>query len=119
MFMNNLGTARRAERAYAAAAATRSLRAQEAEVFMRVTASLRHGVAGSPADRVRALADTSLLWSSVLDQVRDPANQLPDRLRAMIASVAIAVQREVTTEQPNFDFLIEVNENIASGLSDH
>ncbi len=117
--MNDLGIARRAERAYAAAAATRSLRAQEAEVFARVIASLRQGAQGSHADRVRALADTSLLWSSVLDQVRDPANQLPERLRAMIASVAMAVQREVQGEQPNFDFLIEVNENIAAGLSDN
>lgn len=116
--MNNLGTARRAERAYAAAAATRSLRAQEAEVFTRVTAALRQGARGSAADRVRALADTSLLWSSVLDQVRDPANQLPERLRGMIASVAMAVQREVAQDQPNFDFLIEINENIAAGLAD-
>jgi flagellar biosynthesis regulator FlaF len=117
--MNNLGTARRAERAYAAAAATRSLRAQEAEVFARVIAALRQGMSGSQAERVRALADTSLLWASVLAQVRDPANQLPERLRGMLASVALAVQREVSTEQPNFGFLIEVNENIAAGLSDN
>lgn len=117
--MSNLGTAHRAQRAYAAASAARSLRAQEAEVFARVIASLRQGARGSSADRVRAMADTSLLWSSVLDQVRDPANQLPERLRGMIASIAIAVQREVATEQPNFAFLIEVNENIAAGLSDN
>ncbi len=116
--MNNLSTARRAERAYAAASATRSLRTQEAEVFARVIAALRLGARGSSADRVRALADTALLWSSVLDQVRDPANQLPERLRAMIASIAMAVQREVAMMQPNFDFLIEVNENIAAGLTD-
>ena len=117
--MNNPGTARRAERAYAAAAATRSLRAQEAEIFTRVIASLRRGARGTAADRVRALADTSLLWASVLDQVRDPDNQLPEGLRAMIASVAIAVRREVALERPNFDFLIEVNENVASGLTDN
>ncbi len=117
--MNNLGTARRAERAYAAAAATRNLRAQEAEVFTRVIAALRQGARGSAADGVRALADTSLLWSSVLHQVRDPANQLPERLRGMIASVAMAVQREAAQEQPNFDFLIEVNENIAAGLAEN
>ncbi len=117
--MNNPATVRRAERAYAASSAARSLRAQEAEIFTRVIASLRLGARGSSADRVRALADASLLWSSVLDQVRDPANQLPGRLRAMIASVAMTVQREVALEQPNFDFLIEVNENIAAGLADN
>ena len=116
--MSNVSIARRAERAYAAAAATRSLRAQEAEVFIRVIATLRQGARGSGTDRARALADTSLLWSSVLNQVRDPANQLPERLRGMIASVAMAVQREVAQEQPKFDFLIEVNENIAAGLVD-
>lgn len=116
--MNNLGTARRAERAYAAASATRSQRAQEAEVFTRVIASLRQGAGGSAADRVRALADTQLLWSSVLDQVRDPENRLPESLRGMIASLAMAVQREVAGDHPNFGFLIEVNENIAAGLAD-
>jgi flagellar biosynthesis regulator FlaF len=116
--MNNLDNARRAERAYAAAAATRSLRAQEAEVFGRVIAALRQGMRGSITEKVRALADTSLLWSSVLDQVRDPDNRLPEALRAMIASVAMAIRREVALDNPNFEFLIEVNENIAAGLAD-
>ena len=38
-------------------------------------------------------------------------------LRASIVSVGFAVQREMDREDPDFDFLISINENIAAGLS--
>jgi len=47
----------------------------------------------------------------------DPDNALPAELRASIVSVGIAVQREMASAEPNFDFLLKVNENIAAGLS--
>ena len=49
--------------------------------------------------------------------MRDPANALPQSLRASIVSVGLAVQREMNRDAPDFDFLISVNENIAAGLS--
>ena len=49
--------------------------------------------------------------------LRDPANALPIALRASIISVGMAIEREMDREQPDFAFLIEVNENIAAGLS--
>jgi flagellar protein FlaF len=66
---------------------------------------------------VRALADNSRLWATVIDLMRDPENALPESLRASIVSVGIAVQREMQRDAPDFDFLIGVNEDIAAGLS--
>jgi flagellar biosynthesis regulator FlaF len=106
-----------ATRAYAASAAHRSLREQEADVFRRANAALREGRGDGPLGRVRALADNGRLWTTVLDIVRDPQNSLPDGLRATIISVGKTVQREMQQDAPNFEFLISVNENIAAGLS--
>ena len=107
----------RAAMAYQAAAAHRGWRAQEADVFRRVTGALRAGRHAGPVARVRALADNRRLWLAVVDLVRDPDNALPEDLRAAIASVGLAVQREMNREAPDFDFLIAVNENMADGLS--
>ncbi len=110
---------KQAVRAYAAAAEFRSLREQEAEVFRLANASLRRArESDRRLVRVRALADNDRLWLAVMGLVSDPANALPETLRASIISVGLAVQREMQRDSPNFDFLIAVNENIAAGLSD-
>ena len=106
-----------AVRAYAAASAHRSPRDQEAEVFRRAVAALRRGRGANAVLQVRALADNARLWSTVIDLMQDPQNALPDTLRAAIVSVGLAVQREMQRDVPDFDFLIEVNEDIAAGLS--
>lgn len=106
-----------AVRAYAASSAHRSPRDQEADVFRRATAALRRGRDANPVLQVRAIADNTRLWTTVIDLMRDPQNALPEGLRASIVSVGLAVQREMQREVPDFDFLIEVNEDIAAGLS--
>jgi len=106
-----------AMKAYAASSAHRSLREQEAEVFRRAIAALRRGRDGGPAVQVRALADNARLWSTVIDLMRDPQNALPPPLRASIVSLGLAVQREMQSGVPDFDFLIGVNEDIAAGLA--
>ncbi|HTN11609.1 MAG TPA: flagellar biosynthesis regulator FlaF [Acetobacteraceae bacterium] len=106
-----------AARAYAASSAHRSLRAQEAEVFRHANAALRHGQQNGTLARVRALADNARLWTAVIDLMRDPANALPEPLRASIVSVGLAVQREMQGAAPDFDFLIGVNDDIAAGLA--
>ncbi len=108
-----------ATRAYAASSSRRSVREQEAEVFRLVNAALRRGRDGGGVARVRALADTLRLWNTVLDLVGDPENALPADLRASIISVGMTVRREARGDDPDFDFLISVNENIAAGLSAH
>jgi flagellar biosynthesis regulator FlaF len=106
-----------AARAYAASSAHRSLRAQEAEVFRHANAALRHGQQSGALARVRALADNARLWTAVIDLMRDPANALPEPLRASIVSVGLAVQREMQGSTPDFEFLIGVNDDIAAGLA--
>lgn len=104
-------------RAYGAVAAARSGREREADVFRRANGALRAARNASPTEQVRAISDNRRLWSAVLDLVFDPASPLPAPLRGAIASIGLAVQREVAREVPNLDFLIAVNENIAAGLA--
>ena len=106
-----------AARAYAASSSRRSVREQEAEVFRQVNATLRRGREAGGMARTRALSDTMRLWNAVADLVGDPENALSPELRASIISVGIAVRREVQSDDPDFDFLVTVNENIAAGLS--
>ena len=72
---------------------------------------------GGTTNRVQAIADNRRLWVTVSDLMRDPTNALPSDLRASIVSVGIAVQREMTRDNPDLDFLISINDNIAAGLA--
>ena len=103
-------------RAYAATHNLRGLREQEADVFLRANAALRQSRDGGPLARVRALSDTNRLWRAIIDVVRDPDNALPDPLKASLISVGRAVQREVEREDPDLDFLLGVNADLAAGL---
>ena len=106
--------------AYRAARAAMPVRAQEADVFRRVTGALRAargGGAESALRRARALSDNRRLWLAVEGVLVDPTNGLPAPLRASIISVGRTVLKEMEAEQPDLDFLIEVNENIAAGLA--
>lgn len=109
-------TMTRATNAYQKASAHRSLREQEADTFHHATGALRTARGGEAIQRARAIADNRRLWLAVNDLVRDPDNALPAELRASIASIAIAVRREMERDNPDFDFLISINENIAAGL---
>ncbi len=112
-----MATMMRAARAYQASADNRSLRAQEADVFMRANGALRAALKGSELERVRALADNRRLWLTVVGVVMDPDNRLPAPLRASIVSVGRSVQREMDAAAPDLDFLIAVNQNVVAGLS--
>ena len=107
----------RAAAAYQASAMHRGWREQEADIFRRTVGALRAARSADAMTRVRALSDNRRLWLAVGDLVRDPANALPPQLRGAIASVSLAVQREMDAESPDFEFLISVNENMAAGLS--
>jgi len=108
---------RDAARAYAASSNRRSVREQEADVFRNVNGALRRGREAGGVARVRALADVVRLWTAVMDLLGDPDNGLPADLRAAIISVGITARRIAQSPDPDFDFLIAVNENLAAGLS--
>lgn len=107
----------RAARAYQAAATHRSLRAQQADLFRQTNGALQAGKTGSQVVRARAVAENRQLWGTVVGLMYDPANPLPASLRGSIVSIGLAVQREMDRSQPDFDFLISVNENLAAGLA--
>src|SRR3712207_8655996 len=102
----------------AAAAYRRQLtpKQMEAEVFARCTRAIRAAEAGAALDRVRAAADNRRLWEAVRASVTDPANALPQPLRAGLAQLAVAVLRECDAEEPDLGFVAEVNEQTAAGL---
>ncbi len=106
-----------ASRYYRAVSASRSVREQEADIFRRATGGLRASRDSNALDQVRALADNRRVWNMVRALVRDPQNQLDDALKGALVSITMAVQREMDSPAPDFDFLIAVNENIAAGLS--
>lgn len=106
-----------AARAYAMTAAQRSPREQEAELFAYVSATLRRARDLGGVAVAKALADNQRLWTMVIDMLQDPANVLPPPLRASIISVGLAAQREMRKPDPNLDFLVNINENIAAGLA--
>jgi flagellar biosynthesis activator protein FlaF len=107
----------RAAQAYQASSAHRNLREQEADIIRQTIGALRSARVQGLIPQVKALADNRRLWMTIIDLVSEPTNSLPDKLRASIVSVGLAVQREMDKDQPNFDFLIGINENIAAGLT--
>jgi flagellar biosynthesis activator protein FlaF len=110
-------TSRQAAQAYESASRHRTQREQEADTFRRATAALKSARDAGMIARIRALADNRRLWLTVRDLMHDPSNTLPVQMRAQIVSVGLAVQREMDQDVPDFDFLINVNENFAAGLS--
>ena len=110
-------TMNNAARAYAASAATRSHREQEADLFRRISTVLRRGRDQGGSVKIKALADNQRLWSMVIDLLRDEDNALPPALRANMISVGLCLQREMQKPDPDFDFLVTVNDNVAAGLA--
>lgn len=93
-----------------------STKQMEAEVFARANRAIRDSRNGGPLAHARAIADNRRLWDAVQAAVIDPTNNLPVELRARIAGVAMAVLRECGAEQPDLDFLAEMNDHFAAAL---
>ena len=104
-------------RAYATAASRRDPREQEAELFRTINERLRRVVQQGGAERIRALADTRRLWLLINGVLQDPANTLPQATRAGILALGHRVQQCLDSATPDIEFLIAVNESVASGLS--
>ncbi len=104
-------------RAYGAARAARDPREQEADVIRRVTFGLRAALEDDGPARMRAVADNRRLWLAMESALLDPSNQLPPPMRAGLVSLGRAVQREMDGAAPDIAFLIEVNEQVATGLA--
>jgi flagellar biosynthesis activator protein FlaF len=108
---------RQAAQAYENASQFRTQRDREADIFRRATGALKAARDAGTIARIRALADNRRLWLVISDLMRDPTNIMPLQMRAQIVSVGLTVQREMDHESPDFEFLININENFAAGLS--
>lgn len=86
-------------------------------MFHRVNAVLKGAQKSDTLAMSKALADNERLWTTVMDAMRSPDNQLPPPLRASIVAVGMSVQREALKEVPDIGFIIGVNEQLAAGLS--
>lgn len=86
-------------------------------MFRHVILGLKAARGAGPIQQARAVADNRRLWITVADLVVDPNNPLPLPLKASIFSVALAVQRHMESKDPDWDFLVAINEEVAAGLS--
>ena len=99
-----------------------TLRARERAAMDRVIAMLRAGQDKGPLsrERVEALYFLNRLWTIFLDDLKDPANELPQQLRAGIISIGIWMMKEIDRahKRATDDLIpmIEINEIIRDGL---
>jgi flagellar biosynthesis activator protein FlaF len=101
----------------------RHRRQEEQAALLRVAALLdtaeTHGP-GSPQAN-DAIAAVNTLWSSLLEDLVRPENDLPVELRARIISIGIFLLKEVEAircgRSRDFQALREITQNIAEGLS--
>jgi flagellar biosynthesis regulator FlaF len=106
-----------ARRAYQATRQAMNPREQEADVFRRVTGALKTGLEHDGIARARAIADNRRLWIALEASVRHPANQLPQQTKLAMLGLGRAVLKEMENTKPDLAFLIEMNEQLAAGLS--
>lgn len=101
---------------------TRNGRRAEYEAIARVTQKLRDGAANSKADfptYVEALHLNQKLWTALVVDIADPANPLPEQLKARIIYLAEFTQhqtRKILREKNSVMPLLEINMAILRGL---
>jgi len=105
-----------ARRAYQMTRQALDPREQEADVFRRVTGALRASLEQEGIARARAVADNRRLWIALEASIRHPANQLPQETKVTLLQLGRTVMREMEGDTPDLAFLIEINEQLASGL---
>jgi flagellar protein FlaF len=98
------------------------MRAHEREAMDRVIEMLRTARARGPGTReaIEALFYLRRLWAIFLDDLRNPDNELPERLRAGIVSIGIWMNKEIdrvrSGQSSDLTPMIEINEIIRDGL---
>ena len=105
-----------ARRAYQMTRQAMDPREQEADVFRRVKGALKAALEKDGIARARAIADNRRLWIALDASLRHPANLLPQETRVTMIQVGRTVMREMENSAPDLAFLIEINEQLTSGL---
>jgi flagellar biosynthesis activator protein FlaF len=109
-------------RAYQQAAArSESPRETEYRIFGQVTRALIDAsLSEDPVQRVDALDWNRRLWSTLAADCAQPANELPQEVRAQIISLSMWVGRHtgaVVRREEDFEPLIDLNRIMMQGLS--
>jgi flagellar protein FlaF len=111
-----------AQTAYAATAPVRTMRGTEYAAFQKVTARMkRASTADAPmTERAAALHENRRLWTVLATDLADPANALPDTLRARLMFLAefTLLNGGPALKDPNkIRALIDINSAVMRGLS--
>lgn len=109
-------------RAYQQAAArSEGPRETEYRIFGQVTRALIDAAqSDDPATRIDALDWNRRLWSTLAADCAQPANELPQEVRAQIISLSMWVGRHtgaVVRREETFEALIDLNRTMMQGLS--
>lgn len=100
-----------------------SPREVEAMAFTKAALLLEEakGKSRNVDEYAKALRFNHLLWTIIQADLTDPANQLPDEIKANVMSLSIFVDKQTTkalrsSEPRELDILITINRNLAAGL---
>lgn len=100
-----------------------AMREREREAFDRGIALLE-AAQNAPQDvaAMRAAADhMRTLWGFLIGDLTDPANDLPDELKANLVSIGIWVMRETDAilagESTDWNAIIDINRSVREGLN--
>jgi flagellar protein FlaF len=105
-----------------AATSAESPRETEYRLFAQVTMALMEAAKRDPSDlagRIDALDWNRRVWSTLGTACADPANALPEQLRASIISLSIWVGKHtsaVIRKREDIEALIEINRMVMQGL---
>jgi flagellar protein FlaF len=103
----------------------RNLTPREVEAMAFTKAALlleeAKGKSKNVDEYAKALRFNHLLWTIIQADLTDPANQLPDEIKANVMSLSIFVDKQTTkalrsSEPRELDILITINRNLAAGL---
>ena len=101
----------------------REMRARERDAMDRAIQLLRAAQEKGPGSRevVDALFYLRRLWSIFLEDLNNPNNELPQKLRAGLISIGIWINKEIerirTGKTKDLTPMIEINEIIRDGLT--
>ena len=74
----------------------------------------------APLDRILALNDNILLWNTLIEDLEDPGNALPDTLKASYISIGMFVRRSslaALAQETNLATLIGINTDVLEALN--
>jgi flagellar protein FlaF len=103
----------------------RNLTPREVEAMAFTKAALlleeAKGKSKNVDEYAKALRFNHLLWTIIQADLTDPANQLPDEIKANVMSLSIFVDKQTTkalrsSDPRELDILININRNLAAGL---